>query len=291
MKNQLSILIPVYNYDCTSLVDGLCRQIPVGVEAEIIIADDGSTDEISQSRNAALADRPRCRYIRHQQNVGRAAIRNFLAQSSRYEWLLFLDCDMQLPHSHFVSNYLADSGDSVTDGGFGVCENEAAATHNLRYRYEWSSQSRHTVAQRRAHPYRSFRTTNFMIRRDIMMSHPFDERFVHYGYEDVLFGKTLEQAGIDIRHIDNAMMLSDLETNNVFVAKTEESLRTLYLFRDDLRGYSRLLDAAEHANGFVRWGLRLWHRMTGRLERCNLCGQHPNLTIFKLYKIGYYLTL
>jgi hypothetical protein len=87
------------------------------------------------------------------------------------------------------------------------------------------------------------------------------------------------------------MMLSDLETNNVFVAKTEESLRTLYLFRDDLRGYSRLLDAAEHANGFVRWGLRLWHRMTGRLERCNLCGQHPNLTIFKLYKIGYYLTL
>jgi len=296
MKKELSILIPVFNYDCTALVDGLSRQSAAlqaeGVRVEIIVAEDGSTNEAALHANAALTANPLCRYLPRRENVGRAAIRNYLAQQANMEWLLFLDCDMQLPDDRFLLNYLNSEGDEVIDGGFAVCPCPEQMGRNLRYSYEWSEMSHHGVAQRQANPYRSFRTTNFMIRRDIILAHPFDERFRHYGYEDVLFGKELHRHGIAISHIDNAMMLSDLETNDVFVSKTEEALRTLRRFRDDLRGYSQLLTVVDGIHiAPVRWLIRLWHRLFGWLERRNLCGRHPSLRIFKLYKLGYYLTL
>ncbi|MBR2233513.1 MAG: glycosyltransferase family 2 protein [Prevotella sp.] len=297
MKKELSILIPVYNYDCTQLAQGLCRQmaeleLAEGARLELIVAEDGSSVADTLVANAQLATLPRCHYIRRNQNVGRAAIRNFLARQSQYQWLLFLDCDMQLPGDHFLRNYLCCEGQDVVDGGFGVAEAPSLQGHNLRYSYEWSELKRHSVEQRRANPYRSFRTTNFMIRRDIMLNHPFDERFLHYGYEDVLFGKELKQHQIAITHIDNAMLLTDLETNDVFVSKTEEALRTLHQFRSDLRGYSRLLTLVEGIHlGVVRGLIKLVHRLAGPLLRRNLCGRHPSLRLFKIYKLGYYLTL
>jgi hypothetical protein len=115
---------------------------------------------------------------------------------------------------------------------------------------------------------------------------------VHYGYEDVLFGKELKRCRVGISHIDNPTVLTDLESNAVFVAKTEESLRTLHTFRSELRGYSRLLTFVEGIHiGAIRYGLRLWHALFGSLERRNLCGSRPCLRVFKLYKLGYYLSL
>ena len=296
MKKELSILIPAYNYDCTQLVQGLCRQLSEmasqGVKAEVIVAEDGSTDESALTANADIARWEHCRYIRRSENVGRAAIRNFLARNAAYEWLLFLDCDMELPDNMFVKRYLENNGQAVIDGGFGVSENKALEGRNLRYTYEWHAQDRHSLEQRRNNPYRSFRTTNFLVRRQIMASIPFDERFRHYGYEDVLFGKRLKQQGVSIEHIDNPMMLSNVETNDIFVAKTEESLRTLYRFRDDLRGYSRLLTFVSgiHINS-IKSAIRLWHKLLGPLEKRHLCSNHPTLRVFNIYKTGYYLSL
>ena len=121
---------------------------------------------------------------------------------------------------------------------------------------------------------------------------PFDERFRRYGYEDVLFGKRLKQGGISITHIENPLGFNTFEPNQQFLRKTEEALTTLHDFRDDLRGYSQMLTLAEGIHvGLVRWLIRLWHRLIGPMERRNLCGRHPNLTVFKLYKIGYYLSI
>ena len=40
-----------------------------------------------------------------------------------------------------------------------------------------------------------------------MMEHSFDENFVQYGYEDVLFGKSLAMDHVAITHIDNPITL------------------------------------------------------------------------------------
>lgn len=297
MKDELSILIPIYNFDCTEMIEGLCRQADCldsqGISRiEIIAAEDGSDNQFALKRNAVMAEWPRCRYIIRDKNVGRSAIRNYLATQANYKWILFLDCDMQLPDEQFIKRYLDSDGTGIVDGGFGVIRNDSMKGRNLRYTYEWVEQTNHSVEERSKNPYRSFRTTNFMIRRDIILAHPFDERFLHYGYEDVLFGKVMKQNNITILHIDNPMMLADLESNTAFMQKTEESLHTLYTFRNELRGFSKLLTFVDGIHFRLAYHtLCLWHKLFGRLERKILCGKHPRLSVFKLYKVGYYMTI
>jgi hypothetical protein len=125
-----------------------------------------------------------------------------------------------------------------------------------------------------------------------MLQYPFDERFRHYGYEDVLLGKVLRQHHVPIMHIDNPVGFCIFESNPDFVSKTEEGLRTLYQFRSDLRGYSRLLTFISGIHiSLILTLIRLWHRMFGATERRNLCGSRPSLFIFKLYRLGYFLSL
>lgn len=292
-RQELSVLIPAYNHNCTPLVDSLVKQVTNDMTVEIIVAEDGSTLTDALKANAAIARMPHCRYIPRKENVGRAAIRNFLARESRYQWLLFLDCDMEIKDNHFLQRYLeAETSSPVIDGGIGVIEQPELEKCNLRYRYERAEQPRHTAEQREKNPYRSFRTTNFMISREVMLANPFDERFHHYGYEDVLFGKELRKAGITIAHIDNPTWLLELETNPDFLAKTEESLRTLYCFRNELKGYSRLLTAIYGIHiPLVKQLLKAVHLLFSPLTRRNLCGKRPSLWLFKFYKSGYYLTL
>ena len=292
-RNEISILIPVYNYICLPLVQSIQRQAAsLGIQYEIIVADDGSTQQEAIATNEAINALDSCRFIRREVNAGRSAIRNFLVRQSRFQWLLFMDCDMEIDNPHFLQRYLeADDGD-VVDGGIAIGGDSHQWKQNLRYQYERQCAPQHTAEERIKHPYRSFRTTNFMARREVMLSHPFDERFLHYGYEDVLFGKQLRQSGFTILHIDNPLLLTDYEPNPVFVAKTEESLHTLYQFRNDLKGYSSLLTFIEGIHlSIITAIFKTSHSLFGRMERQCLCGKHPNLTIFKLYKLGYYLNI
>jgi hypothetical protein len=129
-----------------------------------------------------------------------------------------------------------------------------------------------------------------MIRRDLMLRHPFDERFRRYGYEDVLFGKTLEQQGIPILHLDNPLSFEVFESNADFIRKTEEGLQTLHQFRDELKGYSRLLAHAQRLSPVLPF-IRLWHRLFRAIERRHLTGKHPTLFIFNVYRIGYFVSI
>ena len=134
---------------------------------------------------------------------------------------------------------------------------------NLRSLYEKAAESKHTPEERQLSPYRDFHTANFMIRRTLMLEHPFDERFKSYGYEDVLFGKAMEKASVPILHIDNPMSFEIFEENEHFVSKTEEGLRTLYEFRNELQGYSRLL---ERIQTLPHTPIRWWHQLFGAIE-------------------------
>lgn len=289
----LSILIPTYNDLCVKLVDDLRQQAEAtGIVYEILVGDDGSTDTEVIEKNQKIDDWPHCHYLRHEQNIGRAAIRNFLAQEAHHDWLLFIDSDMSMVRQDYLSNYLAMDTAEVVDGGITIGGDPEALKGNLRYRYEKSSEQEHTTEIRQKHPYRDFHTANFLIRRDLMLAHPFDERFRYYGYEDVLLGKQLRQSKVIIEHIDNPLGFSTFEENTQFIIKTEEGLRTLHRFQSDLRGYSRLLTLVEGIHLPIILNLiRCWHKLFGKWERKNLCGSHPNLILFKLYKLGYYLTI
>ena len=290
---DISILIPTYNGVCTQLVRDLQRQAEaLPVDYEIIVADDGSTDVDTIAENRAINQLPHCRYIERQQNAGRAAIRNFLAREARYDRLLFIDSDMTIVRPDYIYKYVEATEVNVADGGICVGGQQERLKGNLRYLYEKAAEHEHTTEMRRRNPYRDFHTANFYIRRELMISHPFDERFRYYGYEDVLFGKTLKAQHITITHIDNPMGFCTFENNIDFMAKTEEGLRTLHQFRNELRGYSRLLTIVEGIHLSVVLSLiRFFHLLFGRLIRRNLCGSHPCLRLFSLYRLGYFVSL
>lgn len=283
---ELSILIPTFNDPCSTLVGNLQQQAEeLGISYEILVADDGSTQHNVLEENRSINALPHCQLIERRVNAGRAAIRNFLAQQARYAWLLFIDSDMVVCRNDYLRKYASCEETPIVDGGvvIGTC-----IPGNLRSMYEKAAESEHTYEERQQSPYRDFHTANFMIQRALMIEHPFDERFRNYGYEDVLFGKAMEQAGVPILHIDNPMSFEIFEENEHFVNKTEEGLRTLYQFRHELKGYSRLLDRAQT---LPRTPIRWWHQLFGAIERKHLTGRHPSLWVFKIYKIGYFLSL
>ena len=73
---------------------------------------------------------------------------------------------------------------------------------NLRWRYERAAAPALTAMRRQARPYRCFNISNLLISRELILAHPLDNRFVNYGYEDVMLGRDLREAGIDVLHID-----------------------------------------------------------------------------------------
>ncbi|WP_243460881.1 hypothetical protein [Riemerella anatipestifer] len=57
----------------------------------------------------------------------------------------------------------------------------------------------------------------------------FDEQLTGYGYEDLVFAKDLKDKGIDVFHINNPILNVDLETNDVYLKKVEDSINNLCL--------------------------------------------------------------
>lgn len=287
----LSILIPTFNDECLDMVKELSKQCSPLEHYEIIVADDGSTDSKIVETNKETASFPHCRFIARSKNSGRAAIRNFLASQAQYDKLLFIDCGRRLIRDDFIAKYYSCKGDAVVYGGYNVIE-QPTMSGNLRYRYEMKEQENHTYEMRQQHPYMDFNTCNVLIPQKIITNHPFNESYYHYGYEDVAYGIELSKANIPILHIDNPMGLYRFESNSMFVAKTEESIRTLVAFRTQLEGYSRLLAGIRRLHKWhLTWACQAILFPLLMAMRRQLTGNNPNLCMFKAYKAGYLLSL
>lgn len=303
---DLSILLPSYNNVCVSLVQVLQRQadalrgkLDKPFRYEIIVADDCSTDAACIDANRVIGDMLHCRYLRMEQNVGRAQIRNVLISESRGDYVLLIDSDLFLCDDNYLYKYATSTADVVYGGtriggeGFAMVDNEANTENlkgNLRYIYEKKAESSHRAAFRQLRPNQEISVCNLYARRDIMEAHPFDSRFKAYGYEDVLFGKRLAECGIEVTHIDNPVLINEFEPNSVFVKKTEEAILTLCRFEQDLEGYSNLKTKVTTLGRYIPLSLfRLWHRIMKNKEKRNLTGSKPSLLLFKLYKLGFFL--
>jgi len=92
---MISIIVPTYNY-ARFLPDALnsaLNQKVAGVDPEVLVIDDGSTDDTPQVLESYG---PRIRSIR-KANAGLSAARNTGMAEARYDWVIFLDSDDMLP--------------------------------------------------------------------------------------------------------------------------------------------------------------------------------------------------
>lgn len=109
---MISVVIPTYNRAATisqAISSALAQEIP---DLEVIVSDDGSTDDTGKVVQA-IAD-PRVRYVR-KANGGCSSARNFGVANSTRKYVAFLDSD-----DAWDPGWLATALDILEgDGGFG----------------------------------------------------------------------------------------------------------------------------------------------------------------------------
>lgn len=286
---MLSILIPTFEYDCSELVKRLHQQCEARVKTtafdyEIVVADDASQTDIWMKVKATLETLTGCTFMHLEENIGRSRIRNLLAKRAKGDKLLFIDSHMDIISDNYIQRYLETDAD-ICQGGYQVERNDNMKG-NLRYQYEYRARHLNRKHADNTDANRDFHTSNFMVKRQVFLDHPLDESINKYGYEDVLYGKQLSESGIHVTSIDNPVGFSHFETNASFVKKTEEAIATLYNIKDRIDGYSRLL---AHVQRLKRWHLTgilcgMFSLVRAKMHE-NLCGPHPNLHIFDLYKL------
>ncbi len=95
----LSILIPAYQEEAT--IDEILRRVaaidttPQGFTKEIIVCDDGSKDRTHEIAEAAAAQDPQIRVVRHDQNQGKGAAIRTALDAARGDFVLIQDADLE----------------------------------------------------------------------------------------------------------------------------------------------------------------------------------------------------
>ena len=94
MSNSgLTVIIPAYNY-AASLGRAVTSVIPqLSHEDELLIIDDGSTDNTAEVIDALHEQYPRAFKSIYKRNGGLASVRNLGIDTAKNDWLIFLDAD------------------------------------------------------------------------------------------------------------------------------------------------------------------------------------------------------
>jgi len=282
---MLSILVPIYNFNCIAFATSLSTQLKAtNLPGEILFIDDAS-DPSYQNVNLKIAQIEYADYQQLDQNIGRSAIRNLLASQAKFDYLLFLDGDSGIFKGDFISTYLncMPFEKKVICGGRVYPETCPGAPYLLHWKYGTNveAKSRHI-----------FQSNNFLIRKSDFNQIEFEERHKGYGHEDSLFGQWLEKTEIKIRFINNPVIHMGLESSDIFLRKQEEALRNLKKLAETYNLETRITRIAGYFQLPVLKGAvkRTFIFFKGLLRK-NLLGKNPSLLFFNIYKLGYYLSL
>ncbi len=295
---MLSICIPTYNYlisDLVNIIHQHCTKL--NIEFEINIIEDDSDKKISET-NSELIGLTFINYHYQKQNKGRSATRNKLTELSKYDNILFIDCDSMPFNNNYIKNYIDNLGDNIVCGGTTYIKEQNIKGHELRYKYGYIREAV-DASQRNQKPNNSFTTNNFLIKKDIINKIKFRESLTKYGHEDSLLGFELEKSNYIIKHIDNPVIHFGVETNEIFLKKTETAITNLieiekipdldkdFFKRINLTSTYLKLNKNK-VTGFIRFIYRIFGK---QIKNHLLNSKNPSLFIFDLYKLGYYCNL
>ncbi|WP_299012206.1 glycosyltransferase family A protein [uncultured Polaribacter sp.] len=236
---MLSVLIPTYNYNAFPLVTELHQQLVLeNISFEIICFDDGSKASINKE-NEAINTLSYAVFKSLETNIGRSAIRNLLAKTAQYNWLLFLDADVKPANKNFIKTYISCCKERKHIFCGGILY-EAYSEHKKLLRYSYGKKHEEiAIAIRKQRPDKYFFTANFLIHKKAFNTVLFDEQLTKYGYEDLIFAKEIEKSSCKIVQIENEIYHLGIDSNESFVNKTAMALRNLnFLLKQNQLSFS-----------------------------------------------------
>ncbi len=190
---SLSIIIPAHNAGST-LKQCLDSVRASTVPVEVVVVDDGSTDDTECIARQAEANGP-LKFIRYEQNRGPAAARNIGARAAHGDILFFLDADIVMPRDTAERILREFEQEPAPDALFGSYQKDTAPQNfvsvykNLLHHYT------HQISSAEA---ATFCGGYGAVRREIFCAlGGFDETY--FALEDIEFGYRLHNAGYRIR--------------------------------------------------------------------------------------------
>jgi len=294
---KLSICIPVFNFDVNNLVKDLSEQIVSDrLDAEIILIDDASTESFFKINNN-LKDKV-SRFIFLEENIGRSRIRNlFLDHTPQSAYLLFLDCDGKIISKSFLKTYcdfIEKENPDVIFGGRQVSNIKPSSEYGLRWKFATERENL-PVQKRLISPYLDFQTNNFVVKRSVLERIPFNTSITQYGYEDLVFSKDLQDHSIKIDHIENPVFNNDVESNDVFLSKADESAKSLAQLIKTDENFDKVSDIrlvkaylVLRKMGLIEMYLKIYRITKSRIIKKLLSG-NASLKMLDLYKLGQFI--
>lgn len=286
---MLSILIPTYNYNVSPLVEALYKQCSKESFAfEIIILDDASTIEFPAGITGE-----NIRYQKNESNLGRTLTRKKLAETARYESLLFLDSDVIPVTQDFIRNYTHYIDNDIVLGGVAYVKSTPEPTKELRHKYG-RVREEVTASDRNKNPYASILSGNLMIKKDIFLKYNYAQNHNLYGM-DIYFSYQLYKNNISITHIDNPVYHLGLEDNNVFFKKSLQAVDSRKQLLENAEGIENINGLLKHykklkkyrLTGLVGFGFKLAEPFLKKM----ILKKDPNLFCLDIYRLGYICTL
>lgn len=291
---MLSVLIPVYNYDVRNLVRQVIEQCQLSqIQFELILLNDAS-DQSYHYIFEELISVSKVKFFENSKNCGRAASRNRLGNLAQFDWLLFLDCDVQLIHSNFIQTYLNAIKLGKQSVYYGSCCYDKFPPQKDQLKLHWKYgklRENPPISKRIAHPYQTFHTVNFITHRSILLKHPFDETLSVYGHEDSLWAKTLQEHVIEIVQIENEVLHLGLYSSRIFLRKTASAVKNLLLLEFHHKKLNTKLESTvKKIQSFLPGWLvfKLYKSIERKLVR-NLLSNNPKMIYLDIYKLGLYL--
>lgn len=296
---MISVCVPVYNHGADALVEQLHQQLTqLDMPSEIILIDDASDEEFRLTNRKIPAEH--ATLIELEKNTGRSRIRNRFLEYTRHPCLLFLDCDTSIPSGGFITDYMKameKHPGKIICGGSIYHPARPRRTFMLHWNYGRKRESK-PASLRNAEPNASFMTANFLIPRNIFEKTRFDENITGYGHEDSLFGFRMKEKCQTVVHIDNPVIHKGLESNAVFLAKTEEGLQNLYRVAgltgnnpEFINSIGLLKYLSQLDKRGATWLIRIVYFFTGPIVRALLVSGWAGMNMFSFHKLGTYLTI
>jgi len=292
---MLSVLVPIYNYNAYPLVEELHKQcIELGIVFEILCQDDASKSTLN-TNNEKINSLSNCNFISLEKNVAHRQNRNLLAKRAKYEYLLFLDGDSIVINSHYIKNYINNLKEyDVIYGGRLHPENYPSNQQILRWKYGKFIEDK-LAKDRLKKPYKCLLFNNTIIKKECFNKVKFDTEITLYGHDDTQLSYQLSLIPSKIHHIDNQIKHGDIDSNEVYINKTKNSIKSLLVLyaskKIDYRYVSLLKLYVFLKTTKLHLIALLFYKIFKNTMTKNLVSNNPSLIVFNLFRISYMCSL